>query len=183
MKEKIEKMKLKGIIFEDGLTEEEIKKIEERYSIKFPKSLIDFYSIGLPTGEGFVNWRDDSENNIIDIKKRLDRPFDGLIWGIEKNDFWVEGWEKPNTLEAKKQKLLEKMKNEPKPIPIYIHRYILSAEGVDDPAVLSMHDDDIIVYGDNLLEYLDNEFIGENHKHECHYSDTMGKWVDIMESY
>lgn len=183
MNEKIERMKLKGIAFEKGLTIDEIEKIQERYSIKFPKSLIDFYSIGLPVGEGFVNWRDDSEDNIKEIQERLDRPFNGLIWGIENNNFWIEGWEEPNTLEFKKQKLYEILKNEPKPIPVYIHRYILSTDGVDDPAILSMHGDDIIVYGDNLLEYLDNEFIDENNKHECHYSDNMGKWVDIMESY
>lgn len=183
MKDKIEQMKLKGYEFEDGLTDEEIKEIEERYNIKFPKSLIEFYKIALPVSEGFVNWRKTSEENIQSIKERLARPYDEIFWSMEENDFWVDGWDKPDSLEEKKKKFIEEMKEEPTPIPIYIHRCILSKEGIDDPAVLSMKGSDIIVYGNNLEEYLDNEFINTQEKHERNYSDSMGKWVDIMESY
>ena len=182
MKEKIEQMKLKGYKFEAGLTDDEIRTIERRYNINFPKSLIEFYTIALPVSKWFVNWRNTTEENIKDIKWRLAEPFNGIFWAMEKDEFWVDGWERPNSFEEMKKKFIEEMKDEPTPIPFYSHRYVLSQEGIDDPAVLSMYDSDIIVYGNNLEEYLDNEFINPQ-KHECKYLDSMGKWVDIMESY
>jgi len=180
----INKLKLKGIKFDKGLTGNEIKIIEERYNIIFPKSLVEFYKLGLPISDGFVNWRDESNENIEKIKQKLSRPYDGILWAIKENNFWVDNWDKPKTFAEQKEKFLEEMKNEPKPIPVYIFRYILSKDGIEDPAVLSMHNSDIIVYGNNLDEYFDNEFFLEhNEKHKCEYSEYMGKWIDIMESY
>lgn len=182
MEEKIEQMKLKGYVFDKGLSDEEIKIIEEKYDIKFPKSLKEFYKIGLPISDGFVNWRDFSEENVKNIKERIERPFNELFWDMENNGFWIEGWDEPPTIEEKKKIFFEKMKNEPKPIPVFIHRYILSSEGVDNPVILSMKASDIIIYGDNLMDYIDVEFLNRENIFLHEYKPEMGKWIDIMES-
>ena len=38
---------------------------------------------------------------------------------------------------------------------------------------------DIIILGNNLIEYLDNE-IHQKMIHESYYFDYTGKWIDIM---
>ena len=47
----------------------------------------------------------------------------------------------------------------PKFIPFYIHRYILSNGKPSDSIVCSIHGSDAIVYGSNLKEYLKAEFL------------------------
>ena len=83
----IDKLKSKGIVFANGLTEEEFARIESLYNIKFPKELKEFLSVGLPFAEytsyppivgekeyyhyafPFPVWNDFSEEN---IKKNKD---------------------------------------------------------------------------------------------------------------
>lgn len=182
MKEIIDQMMKKGYKFEKGLSDEDIKIIEKRYNIKFPKSLIEFYKLANPISGDFVNWKDDSEENITKNKKLLNAPIDDILFEIEQNNYWVSEWEEPETIDEKKKKFVEIMKNEPKLIPFFYTRYVVSKEGVDDPGVLSLWGGDVIVLGNNLLDYLDNE-IHEKMIHESYYSDYMGKWIDIMNNY
>ena len=178
---------IRGIRLENGITNEEIATIEKRYNIVFPKSLIIFYRECLPVQEDyfeFVDWRNTSEDNVESIKERLRRPYEEMCWEME-HGFWVYGWDRPDTLEDRKKTFMEKMRNEPRPIPVYSHRYILYKEGIDDPAVLSMAGSDIIVYGNNLKECLENDFCRNEtgRIHDCCYLKHMGKWIDVMESY
>ena len=48
-------LKNNQIVIEKGLSEEEIKSIQELYEIRFPKSLADLLREGLPVSEGFYN--------------------------------------------------------------------------------------------------------------------------------
>ena len=50
-KDIIDKLKSKGIVFANGLTEEEFSKVENLYNIKFPKELKNFLAEGLPFAE------------------------------------------------------------------------------------------------------------------------------------
>jgi len=52
----IKLLKRQGVEFETGLTIEEITKIEDIYTIKFPKSLKEFLMMTLPISKGFFNW-------------------------------------------------------------------------------------------------------------------------------
>lgn len=50
----IKLLKRQGVEFETGLTIEEITKIEDIYTIKFPKSLKEFLMMTLPISKGFL---------------------------------------------------------------------------------------------------------------------------------
>lgn len=180
----INKMKLKGISFEAGLTDDEIESIERTYNISFPNSLKEFYKEGLPTGEPFPNWKDYSENNIREIKERIVRPYNGLIDDIKDNQYWGSDWPEYDSVDDKIMYFNDLYNQAPKLIPIAYSRYIISAPETDDPAVLSVHDSDIIVYGNNLKEYLENEFLlDHDNRHKREYFPHMGKWIDIMDAY
>lgn len=72
--ESIKLLKRQGVEFETGLTVEEIAKIEDIYKIKFPESLKEFLMMALPMSEGFFNWRNLDQDNVMFIKKIINRP-------------------------------------------------------------------------------------------------------------
>lgn len=193
MKEIVEKMKAKGFLFDTGLSDQEISEIEKRYGIKFPKSLISFYQEGLLIGceslhgisgehlkSDFMNWRDTSRENVKAIKAWIRWPFESIFWDIENGQFWVHGWDEPKNFDEKKARFMEEMKNEPRPIPIFGHRCILAKEGADDPPVLSMYGSDIIIFGNNLKDYLAYEFLEEKRSNPVFDRSCLGKWADVM---
>lgn len=71
----VSQLKSKGIQFADGLTEAEIRRIEEIYDIRFPGSLRRFYSLGVPfsgnsEGEDISpQWENFPETGIAEIKR------------------------------------------------------------------------------------------------------------------
>ena len=166
----IKMLEMKGIEFAEGLTDEEIIYIEKIYSIKFPKQLKEFIKIKLPVSNGFYNWRDFTEANIEKIKNVINAPMKGLLFDIEYNDFWVEKWGNvlDNNIETKKYKFLEKYYKAPKLIPVYSHRYI--------PVMQS----DIIIYGKNLEDYFEKEFILSKEFKVDNSNCDVEFWSDII---
>ena len=154
----------KGIQFAKGLTEAEFQRIEEIYNVRFPGSLRRFYSLGLPDSEdpddmaGFPRWTDFSAANIAKIKERIQAPIH-WVCGYIKRGFWIPNWGKrpKSTNEAIKQ-FMEIAMKAPRLIPIYSHRYMPQLDGVENPPVISTVGIDIIYYGSDLHEYLQNEF-------------------------
>ena len=70
--DKIKKLLLKNNIqIEQGLSDEEVRKNEKIYNVKFPQQWLEFYQNILPVSERFYNWRDFSVENIAAIKERL----------------------------------------------------------------------------------------------------------------
>ncbi len=155
----MKKLKNEGIIFESGLTEDEFKFIEDLYGIKFPPDLKLFLGIALPISNNFVNWRDYSEQNIIKIREKIEWPLEGMIFDIEANSFWYDGWgQKPSSLEVAVGICKREFKNVPQMIPICSHRYISSKPFEENNPVFSIYQTDIIYYGENLESYLKIEF-------------------------
>ncbi|HTA84102.1 MAG TPA: hypothetical protein VK783_14255 [Bacteroidia bacterium] len=63
-----------SIVFESGLSSEEIEKIQKAFGFIFPPDLNLFLQSGLPVSEGFINWRRglDSQQEADKIKSRLE---------------------------------------------------------------------------------------------------------------
>lgn len=155
----IKELKLKGISFEQGLSNQEVKDIESTYDFIFTPDLKEFLMTALPVNNDFINWRDKSVDNINSIKSKFIWPLEGIVFDIEHNNFWFESWgSKPNSLE----KAIAICRNEflkvPKLIPIYSHRYISSEPNEPGNPIISVYQTDIIYYGENLLSYLEVEF-------------------------
>jgi hypothetical protein len=151
----------KGVRFEIGLSEEEVLQVEEKFNFKFPPDLKLFLQKALPISENFVNWRlgiksNKETNKIVD---RLEYPLDGMLFDIEKNNFWVSNWgKKPESLQDKILVAKKNYETYPKLIPVYLHRYIPSLPNEIGNAIFSVWQMDIIYYGINLENYFANEF-------------------------
>ena len=71
-----------------------------------------------------------------------------------------------------------RLKNAPKLVPIYAHRYmpVISSE---NPPVISIHGADIIYMGENLVEYFNIEF-GDRRQDTIKSIIPIPFWTDIM---
>lgn len=149
-----------GITFEKGLSNEEFQKIESVYGIVFPPDLKSIYRNFLPISNQFYNWRDFSDENIEKIKRRIYCPINGILFDIEKSDFWIKDFgEKSGSITIDLENVKKYMeKNIPILIPIFGHRYISSYPCEVNNPVYSVVQTDIIYYGDNIYEYFEVEF-------------------------
>ena len=178
--ELIEKLKMRGVIFANGLTAEEVKNIESVYNVKFSEELRKFYMCELPVSEGFYDWRDLSKNNIEKIKSVLATP--ALDFKRDINDIeWSDSWgEEPDEMEERNMIIMKRIEDASILIPLYKHRYISTQFDKGNP-VFSIYDTDIIYYGENLIEYFHVEFKFKNHS-AIDYAKIKGVnfWSDII---
>lgn len=176
-------MELQNIIFTEKITEENLAEIEYLYNITFPKSLVEFYKLGIPFGGKFAdfpNWFDFSNCNVESIRKRLDFPMKSLKNDVI-NGFWISLWgERPSSVTCVEKIFTELSFNAPKLIPVYGHRYIPMLCMVENPPLLSIAGQDIVYYGEDLLDYLNREFLGRSGR-VCINCDVPF-WEDIARS-
>ena len=154
-------LKGKGISFENGLTDIEIERVNRDFGIVFPNDLKLFLQTALPVSVGFVHWRYglNSEKGKQEIENKLNWPLRGLLFDIKNNSFWLDEWgAKPAGFEEQKKVATSELAKQPKLIPIYSHRYISDQPGEAGNPVFSVYQTDIIYYGNDLMDYLSNEF-------------------------
>ena len=88
-------MKAQSVIFETGLTDGEVDRIEQQFGFVFPLDLRALLQSALPIGiEGdrflsFPNWR---SGELSDLQSRLRWPLEGMVFDIENHAFWTEAW-------------------------------------------------------------------------------------------
>ncbi|RZI49117.1 SMI1/KNR4 family protein [Lactococcus kimchii] len=145
-----------------GLTSEEIRKCEEIYDIKFPRNLktmlMDFCPVQARKN-GWYNWFDFSQENIQRIKERIDWQFEGLLFDVKENDFWLKEWgQVPDNMNERLALAKVNLQQVPKLVPICGHRFTTGNVETKDNPVFSVYQADVIYYGATLLEYFSIEF-------------------------
>jgi len=155
-------MRQKGIAFESGLTAQELEAIEHRYSFRFPADLREFLSLGLPVSDDFPNWRTGRVDRGTDsrtIADLLNWPADGICFDVENNKFWMQDWgAKPHQLEHAIQVAREFLKQAPRLIPVFSHRFLPAEPLTAGNPVISVYQTDIIYRGVDLASYWIREF-------------------------
>lgn len=145
-----------GILFEPGLTAAEIDAIEKMYAFEFPPDLKSFLMFALPVNKGFINWRHASSET---IKERLNWPYEGMRFDVEANTFWLKEWgDKPHDINEAFRILRKAIDEAPLLIPVAGHRYLPASPNEANNPVFSVYQSDIVYYGIDLQDYLENEF-------------------------
>lgn len=186
----IEKLKKVGIKFTDGLSDKEIEKIENTFGFKFPKEIASFLSYAYPINDSFFNYRNMSPENIkyfSDFQQRIEESF---LFDIENNteslqlmlEEFIGHYTEQNEF---KNAVMNALHQSPRLIPFYAHRCFF--DGMDEMPIISFWQAiDTIVYGSNLENYLENEFILPEFSNNVlgEFSDEMkrtGIWYYIIE--
>jgi len=145
-----------GTRIDRGLSETEFAGIESAYGFRFPPDLRQFLSIGLPLGEGWLDWRRDSRAQVI---KRMNAPLEGICLDVRRSGFWHSSWgAKPRFVYQRISRARRLIGDAPKLIPLFGHRYIPDRPCSSGNPVFSVVQTDIIHYGKDLISYLVNEF-------------------------
>jgi hypothetical protein len=134
-------METAGVMFDKGLTDVEVARAEENYDIRFPPDLRAFLQTAFPKHFPFPNWR--SENDPF-IREMLEAPIHGILFDVERNDFWLPEWgSRPLQSDDRKSVVERIAARAPKLIPIYSHRMMPDRPFLPGNPVLSVHQTDI----------------------------------------
>ena len=159
----IEKLKNVGITFTNGLTSEELTKIEEFYGFHFPKEIAEFLSIAYPVGLHFFNYRNMSSENkkaFDDFQTDIKESF---LFDIEQNEVSIKAMlseiiDKNLDSKALANAVLSMLDKSPRLIPFYAHRCFF--DGMNNMPIVSFYQAvDTIFYGTSFENYLENEFL------------------------
>lgn len=158
----------------NGLSEQEIAAVEQRYSLQFPPDYRLFlkmlHSVDKPltgaryaderqmipiTSPSFYNWQTDA----VAIEEAYEWLVEGLLFDVQDNDLWPQSWgAKPAERAALAAHVRALVQIAPKLIPIFGHRYLLVEPCKAGNPVLSIYQSDIIFYGIDLRHYFLTEF-------------------------
>jgi hypothetical protein len=149
-----------------GLTDEEFTRVERDYDLEFADDHRAFLAAGLPLNrpaekgqtraKPWPDWRDGSPG---DLHQQLGWPVEGALFDVGNNALWHPSWgQRPVELSQALSTARRHLAQAPAMIPVYAHRYLPAGQGTYGHPVLSMYQTDIIIYGHDLADYVDNEF-------------------------
>ena len=167
IKDVITILKNNGVVFEKGLDENELGKVETVYEIKLPLAWKELFKTALPVSRGFYNLRDFSDENVEMIKSVMKRPFDDFREKLES--------------EKLPKRLFKEFEKAPKLFPIFSHRFVPCGD-FDDPPVFSIMQTDIIIYGKNINDWAENEYFPKNTRFSKKDIKTkVPFWINILD--
>ncbi len=141
-----------------GLSAEVLDAAERKWGFRFPPDLRFVLETMSSEADGFTHWGKTPDET---IAERLAWPFEGFCFDIEHSDLWWPDWgPKPETLSERLEVFRPIYEAAPKLIPIFSHRYLPAEPLAAGNPVFSVYRSDIIYYGSNLRNYLENEFYG-----------------------
>lgn len=156
-----------------GLTDTEFARVEEEFGFQFADDHRAFLAAGLPVNirpqrrePGVVYthpqpWPDWRGGDPEALRERLDWPVQGVLFDVEMNGFWYDGWgPRPSDPMAATETARHLLARVPVMVPVYAHRFLPAGRGTCGHPVLSMWQTDIIYYGRDLADYIDREFGG-----------------------
>jgi len=148
-------LKKQAVALDDGLTDAELVAIERRNDFGFSADHRELLSLALPTSRGWANWRELTDQ---EIRAWMQSPLEGLIFDVHNNDFWPRPWgRRPSRPEARERVARKQLESVPKLVPVFGHRFAPAIPGLIDAPVFSVHQADVIYYGSDLADYVQNE--------------------------
>lgn len=142
-----------------GLGERELDAVEARFGFRFSADHRVFLAAGLPRGS--ARWPDWRGGGPEDLAERLSAPVEGVLFDVEHSGFWHPAWSpRPADTSAALRVARSELATVPALVPVYGHRYLPGTAGEWGHPVLSVHQTDIIVYGNDLADYIRHEFTG-----------------------
>ncbi|MET9224815.1 hypothetical protein [Lentzea sp. NPDC003310] len=153
-----------------GLTDAEFAAIEAEHGFEFADDHRAFLAAGLPVNtpfepeEGVIHtwtqpwpeWRDGDPDQ---LRRRVDYPVVRILDEVRSGDHWNAIWgERPTSSDDAVALARRAMRDVPRLVPVYGHRFLPAGRGTSGFPVLSAWGTDIVIYGLDLADYVDQEF-------------------------
>jgi len=139
-----------------GYSQAELHEIQSKWKLRFPPDLVELMRKQRPIlGSRGFDWLTATD---VEIQRKLDRPYEGFLFDVRKNDLWWPEWgEKPQSDAAQAARLMEVFAEAPKLIPLNANRYLPESPMERGNPVFSVQQSDVIYYGSNLSDWLTRE--------------------------
>ncbi|WP_197380795.1 hypothetical protein [Mycolicibacterium mengxianglii] len=165
------------VSIEAGLTDAEFEHIEQLLGFEFSDDHRAFLAAGLPVGASWPNWRSEGRKS---LQKRLQLPLDGILFAVEWNDFWADGWgARPARMKDALRSANYYLARVPRLVPVYSHRYLPAGRGSFGHPVLSVIQTEVTACGAHLADYIDLEF-GSEAADLAPARPTVEFWSDLI---
>ena len=159
-----------------GLTDVQMRRVQERYDLRFPPDLVELFSELVPLGPRFYDWADETPENVAHIRGMIGWPVEGVLFDVENNAVWLPEWgERPAQKEDAIALAAEHLGTAPHLVPLMGHRYLPTEPCKSGNPVFSIYQTDMIVYGRDLNDYFHNELGGSR------TSDMSNIWAEPQE--
>jgi len=143
-----------------GLSQSELANAQAEAGVAFPPDLCVLLTATLPSGRQFPDWRNRPRDAMNEWRAYL---VDGIHFDVLHNDFWPSTWPARPDAPAESREIVElRLAEAPALIPIYSHRGIPNEPLEAGNPVFSVSQTDIIIYGNDLADYLHHEFHGRD---------------------
>lgn len=167
-----------GVAVDSGLTGAELARVEDEHAFTFADDHRAFLVAGLPTGPAWPDWRHGSTEV---LRFLLDGPVDGVLFDVEHNDFWHPGWgTRPTGPRRASALAAARLAMVPPMVPVYSHRFLPAGRGTHGHPVLSIHQTDVLCYGTDLADYVEQEFGGSGWRGGDAGRSTVAFWSDLL---
>lgn len=152
----IQRLRSRGVRLTRGLSDKEVSRVQDRFGFTFGPEHCELIQSALPVGKSWPDWRKGSDE---DLRGRIDWPIEGVVFDVRNNGFWPASWgERPDAQIVRECEARAHLALVPTLVPVFSHRYLTSAPEFKPSPVFSVHQADVIFYGDNLLDYVAHEF-------------------------
>lgn len=139
-----------------GLSSSELDRLEQELTFRFSDEHRDFLSRVLPVGDAWPDWRSGDREA---LAGRIAWPVDGTLFDVRENGFWPRSWgERPAQHAEAEVVARTRLADVPRLVPVYSHRYLPAGPAGSAAPVFSVHQADVIYYGDDLADYIAYEF-------------------------
>lgn len=154
----VDALRSAGVVLEAGLTARERQGLERRLGFTFGPEHAALLELALPVGTSWPDWRGGA---LKELRGLLDQPIAGVVFDVRNNGFWPATWgERPAADDEAEAAARERLAAVPRLVPFYAHRYLAADSRYVPSPVFSVHQTDVIHYGDNLVDYVAREFGG-----------------------
>lgn len=179
VEEAVQLLRRAGVQLDDGLTEQEMARVELRFGFRFSEDHAALLRAVLPIGaKAWPNWREDDEDA---LRQRIEWPADGIVFDVHNNAFWPRSWgpRPADPMEAETQARAG-VAAWPQLVPLYSHRYLPAAPAPSGAPVFSVYQTDVIYYGSDLVDYLKREFhLDPEPRDHMVIRHTLYPWSDL----
>ena len=169
----IDHLKRRDVPIAEGLSDEEVEKIEATYGFAFPPDLKGILQEGVPVGRGFPNWR---SSNVQHLRMRLNLPVLGLLHEVANSKFWWKPWgPRPVDIDLAIRTARNALRNFPLLIPMYGHCYIASSPNLAGNPVFFVYQKNVFYCGYDVADFFEREAF---RVHDCDPAFESDDWQD-----
>jgi hypothetical protein len=152
----VDQLDAAGLLFEPGLSDDEVQAVETRFAFRFPPDLRKLLQYALPMGERFPNWR---KGPAATLRESLAWPAQGILHEVQHHDFWLSAWgDRPVSPEDAAEVVRTVLRAAPRMVPVFGHRYMPCSPTESGNPVFSIVGTEIMYAGCDLPSFFTIEF-------------------------